>query len=612
MGLRKKFSIFLGIFVAALLIPIILIFIFSFRSYTITNAKEKASIVANMVKDGLTTHMENGIMSTRNIFLAKVSKIDGVKNLKILRSANVDKQFGKAIESSFVLDNLEKEVLKKGISKTKIIEDPKSVNLKVVIPYTASSYDIPNCLKCHDAKEGEVLGAISMEFDITDIRTESLLIILKTVGAILLISLLGMSLVNIYTKKYIRFFEKMRFVLQKAYKGDYSQRVEQGISKELEGVSKWLNALMQKIEFNLNSINKNVEFFIDFKPSSNDPLLSVQELVDELASVYKLKHIIEKDKDRYQVYDRIVELLVKRFGIEEFIFYEINKERETREIYYKGNVKEICHIDTGELSMCRAYRVSEQILSDEYLDICSKVAKNKKIKYICLPMSVTENITILITFIPATKERKEYINHLLYKIKNYLNVSKTALETKILLEELKDLSMKDKLTNTYNRRYLDLFIKNSIPQALRSNIPYSLLMVDIDYFKMVNDSYGHDAGDIVIKELVNTIEEDIRSSDVIIRFGGEEFLVLLYNCTKNDAKEIAQKIRKDFKNKDINLGNIKINKTVSIGVSEFPKDTSYFWQAIKFADMALYRAKETGRDKVVVYDPSLFKKSDKY
>ncbi len=612
MGLQKKFSIFLSIFVAVLLIPTIIIFVISFREYSISNAKEKAEIVANMVKDGLTTHMENGIMATRSIFLAKVSKIEGVKHLRILRSNNVDEQFGKAVESSFILDTLEKAVLKDGLRKSRLIEDSNSVNLKVVIPYTASSYDIPNCLKCHNAKEGEVLGAISMEFDITNTRTDSFVTITKTVVAILLISLLGILFVNIYTKKYIRFFENMKSVLQKAYKGDYSKRVNLTISKELEGVGRWLNALMQKIEFNLQSINNNVEFFIDFKPSSKDPLLSVRELVDELASVYKLKHIIEKDKDRYQVYDRIVELLVKKFEITEFIFYEINKERATREIYYQGDVEEICHIETGELNHCRAYRISEQVTSDKYLAICSSVKADESIKYICLPMRVTKNISILITFIPTTQEKREYINTLLYKIKNYLNISKTALETKILLEELKDLSMKDKLTDTYNRRYLDVFIKNSIPQALRSNIPYSLMMVDIDYFKMVNDTYGHDAGDIVIKELVKTIKEDIRSSDVIIRFGGEEFLVLLYNCTKEDAKEIAQKIREDFKSRDINLGNIKINKTVSIGVSEFPRDTNYFWQSIKFADMALYRAKESGRDQVVLYNPSDFKESKNY
>ncbi len=609
MGLQKKFSIFLTIFVATLLIPTIVIFIISFRDYSVSNAKEKAHIVANMVKDGLTVHMENGIMSTRNIFLAKVSRIDGVKNLKVLRSKNVDKQFGEAIESNLTLDSLEKEVLKSGVSKSKIIENAHSASLKIVIPYIASSYDIPNCLNCHDAKEGEVLGAISMEFDITDIRTESIFIILKTVLAILLISIIGILIVNIYTRRYIKFFENIKIVLQRAYEGDYSKRVANIVSKELYGVSKWLNALMQKIETNLKSINKNVEFFIDFKASSKDPLLSVQELVEELASVYKVKHIIEKDKDRYQVYDRIVELLNKKFNISEFILYEINSERETREIVYKG-VEPICQIEAGNLKMCRAYRVRDEISSDNHLQICASV--QKETNYICLPIKITDTISILISFIPSTKEKEEYINNTLYKIKNYLNISKGVLETKILLEELKDLSMKDKLTDTYNRRYLDIFIKNSIPQALRSNIPYSLMMVDIDYFKMVNDTYGHDAGDIVIKELVETVVEDIRSSDVVIRFGGEEFLVLLYDCKKEDAKEIANKIREDFKNRNINLGNVKINKTVSIGVSEFPRDTNHFWQAIKFADIALYRAKNSGRDQVVVYDPSQFQQSDKY
>jgi len=337
-------------------------------------------------------------------------------------------------------------------------------------------------------------------------------------------------------------------------------------------------------------------------------------LVDELASVYKLKHIIEKDKDRYQIYDRIVELLIRKFLIKEFIFYEIDKNKEIREIHYKSeDIEEICQIETGNLNLCRAYRIYEQVNSSNYLEICAKIDKDKKnIKYICLPMDITNNISILITFIPNSQERKEYISRVIYKIRNYLNVSKTVLETKILLEELKDLSMKDKLTNSYNRRYLDLFIKKNIPQALRSNIPYSLMMVDIDYFKMVNDTYGHDAGDIVIRELVNTIDRNIRGSDVIIRFGGEEFLVLLYNCTKNNARNLAQKIREDFKNQDINLGSVKINKTVSIGISEFPEDTNYFWQSIKFADMALYRAKENGRDRVVTYDPSQFQESSQY
>jgi diguanylate cyclase (GGDEF)-like protein len=585
------------------------IFIFYFRNYSIANAKEKAVIVANMVKDGLTVHMENGIMMKRNIFLAKVSRIKGVKNIKVLRSENLNRQFKKERKSDVILDKLERVALSSGKIQSKVIESQKEANLKIVIPYIASSYDIPNCLKCHKAKENEVLGAISMEFDITNIRTESIFTIGKTISLILLVSIVGIVILNIYTRKYIKFFEDMKDVLKKAYEGNYTERVTGGINEELKGIERWLNALMQKIELNLKSINKNVEFFINFKSDSKDPLLFVQELVDELASVYKFKHIIEKDKDRYQIYDRVVELIKEKFKINEFIFYEINRERETREIHYKG-VEPICKIYVEELKLCRACRVGEQIISEEYLNICANVKKREN--YVCFPMQITDTISILIIFIPESKNRRDYISNVLYKIKNYLNVSKTVLETKILFEELKDLSMKDKLTNTYNRRYLDIFIKNSIPQALRSNIPYSLMMVDIDYFKMVNDTYGHDAGDIVIKELVNTVVSGIRSSDVLIRFGGEEFLVLLYNCNKKYANEIAESIREDFKSRYINLGNTKINKTVSIGISEFSKDTSHFWQAIKFADIALYKAKHSGRDRVVLYNPSLSKQSDKY
>jgi len=611
MNLKKRFNIFLIVFVTTILLPTIIIIILNFRNYSITTAKDKASIVANMVKDGLTTHMENGIMDKREIFLSKIKNVDNVKDLKILRSKSVDKQFGKSVESSIKMDSLEKEVLEKGIKKEKLIETKDSAFLKIVIPYKATAFEIPNCLKCHDAKEGEVLGAISMEFDITDVRNSSLITISKIVLFSLIITIIGLFIVNIYTKKYVDFFEDLKNIIKKAFNGDYSNRLKSFGNNELSEISRWINALFDKIENSLENIKRSVGYFINFELEKKDPLLSIQDFVNELAAIYKFKNIIERDKDLHQIYDRMIELLERKFEIKNFVFYELDKSASKRNIYYSNTQFRICDEADEDISLCRAYRTQNIVSSDKYLHIC-EAAKDSDLFYVCIPLKITDEFFIVLSFIAESKEEFKRVKSILDKFKNYLEVSKSAIETQILLDELKDLSLKDKMTGAYNRRYLDIFVQKNIPQALRANTPYSILMVDIDYFKMVNDTYGHDAGDTVIKELVKTIFENIRESDVVVRFGGEEFLILLYNCTKENAKIVAEKIKTKFKNKFINVGMDRIKKTISIGIAEFPKDSSQFWQTIKFADMALYKAKESGRDRIITYNAESFKIDENY
>ncbi len=128
---------------------------------------------------------------------------------------------------------------------------------------------------------------------------------------------------------------------------------------------------------------------------------------------------------------------------------------------------------------------------------------------------------------------------------------------------------------------------------------------------MVNDTYGHDIGDIVIKELSEILTSSIRKSDIAFRFGGEEFLVLLYNCDNKQVGIIAENIRVTFEKKLLNANNgITFSKTLSIGTSIFPNDTGTIWRTIKFADIALYSAKRTGRNKVVQFDEKLLEKNN--
>ena len=130
-----------------------------------------------------------------------------------------------------------------------------------------------------------------------------------------------------------------------------------------------------------------------------------------------------------------------------------------------------------------------------------------------------------------------------------------------------------------------------------------VLLLDMDHFKAVNDEYGHDIGDKVLKELARILNETIRESDIIIRYGGEEFIVLLVNIkTEEQAISVANKIRIKVSENEIDVyAGSKLRKTVSIGLSMFPEDSSSLESVIKNADIALYEAKNKGRSQFLKY-----------
>lgn len=174
------------------------------------------------------------------------------------------------------------------------------------------------------------------------------------------------------------------------------------------------------------------------------------------------------------------------------------------------------------------------------------------------------------------------------------------LELKV--NELKKLSVTDSLTNLYNRRYFFETAKNIIELSKRENISVSLLMLDIDHFKQVNDTYGHQAGDMILVEISKEIHTMTRVSDIFARVGGEEFALLLYNTSLEDAREIAENICERIDNKVFVYNDIKIHVTTSIGVSGLDDSISSLEVLYKEADSKLYQAKSNGRNTVVLED----------
>jgi diguanylate cyclase len=167
---------------------------------------------------------------------------------------------------------------------------------------------------------------------------------------------------------------------------------------------------------------------------------------------------------------------------------------------------------------------------------------------------------------------------------------------------LKNEATKDFLTGLNNVRQFDTSF-NSISQlTLRKEEKLSLLFIDIDFFKKVNDTYGHNKGDIVLKILADIFIDTFRIFDVISRNGGEEFSILLLDCSASEAVEIAERLRKKVETHKFNISDkVILNITISIGISAYPDTTDKIDELLENADNALYVAKRTGRNKVVLY-----------
>ena len=174
---------------------------------------------------------------------------------------------------------------------------------------------------------------------------------------------------------------------------------------------------------------------------------------------------------------------------------------------------------------------------------------------------------------------------------------------------LEQENITDPLTGIYNRRYLERRLKEEFSRAQRYRLQLCLALIDIDHFKNVNDSYGHQGGDIVLKELGALLSHDIRPSDIAARYGGEEFLIILTSTAALEARALCERLRQSIESRAVVLIGAtnerhEIHFTVSIGVAGLDQAIDSVDQLVRLTDEALYRAKREGRNQVIAAQQS--------
>jgi len=183
----------------------------------------------------------------------------------------------------------------------------------------------------------------------------------------------------------------------------------------------------------------------------------------------------------------------------------------------------------------------------------------------------------------------------------YTKLEDQMREIQELQDELREQAIRDPLTKLHNRHYLKETLGRELSRALRERYPVSFLLLDIDHFKRVNDTYGHAAGDFVLRDLADHLMEFTRTGDIVCRYGGEEFLVVFPNTKEQDAFFIADRLRASIQESPIYVDHHMIPITISAGISEFPTHGQYEALIFETADKALYHAKHNGRNQVALW-----------
>lgn len=337
-------------------------------------------------------------------------------------------------------------------------------------------------------------------------------------------------------------------------------------------------------------------------------------LMDTVYSMTMFKKVIEEDTNLEDVYARLGEVFRGELGLEDFVIFEVSENQRDMMPVYPLTLDSkalFCSADIlNNCELCRARKTGHEISSLAYPQVCKQFKAESGKVHICIPMMIAGRAGGVVQFLfddPQGDQRlAEALREKIFKAEAYLKQSLSVIEAKRLMNTLRESALKDPLTGLYNRRFLQDHANHIISGTLRRKRCLGMVMCDLDYFKQVNDQHGHDVGDIVLKDTAQLLLKGVRDADIVLRFGGEEFFILLTDINPGDAIIVAEKIRASFDENKFKIPSGVLKKTLSLGVSEFPNDSEGFWQCIKYADVALYKAKDSGRNRAIQFDPKMW------
>lgn len=539
---------------------------------------------------------------------AKVQK--EINDLWISRSDEFSDEIGR--KRSSYRDQIERNVY---ISKRpseesmKRIEGTNDHEARVSFPIFAEQ----KCIVCHiGTKQGAVIGAVNATillkdniYDIIFSSEDEFLAFI--VGA----SLITMIVLMFSVKSFSTISASIQDAIISAINGDFTRRVRSRMIGTDE-LAKILNKLLESLDKNLAAIDTKIAtIFIYNKLLYNkNPLMRLSEVMNEVVALYIFKNKIDSMKKTNDIYKEIQVVIQKYIKYKSLIFAELVNDEIVSgyKIENDANMK----VMAGEINSIekRLENDNRNILySDEKGSVFISTSTGG-LHAIDLKFVISDKLMIYYSIMLSSKKELAEKEKSITRIYNYMREARHIINNKMLMKEIEESSYTDPLTKAYNRFFLDKH-GDKLKEKLEKHISFGVLMLDIDHFKNINDTYGHAVGDAGIVLLVETIRKVIRPIDKLVRYGGEEFVVILDNADMEEAKRVAEKIRTAFAMaKKCSRGELTFNKSVSIGVSVMPEFSKDIWECINQADTALYEAKEGGRNRVIPYSNEVQARAD--
>jgi two-component system cell cycle response regulator len=289
-------------------------------------------------------------------------------------------------------------------------------------------------------------------------------------------------------------------------------------------------------------------------------------------------------------------LLVKSKGNANILANELKKEYEVA-VHSSEDALEVCStISPGLYNLV--------VLDIQMLELCQDEIRKarEKLQPLFLP----------VLLVAPRQSKATVLKHLWKTVDEIIwtPIEKVELSARVSIllrvhhysERLREIAITDGLTRLYNRRYFMEMAEKAFKEALENELPLSVAMMDVDHFKRVNDTYGHAAGDEVLRMVAEVCRKSTRGNDILGRYGGEEFVLLMRNTPISGAVIAAERIRQAVADTSIETPSGVVKVTISIGVAQLNDRIDRLDRLLSLADEALYRAKESGRNKVVVQD----------
>lgn len=355
----------------------------------------------------------------------------------------------------------------------------------------------------------------------------------------------------------------------------------------------------------LETKNRMLEAQSDLILKKTSQLVLLNELAQNINSSLELNEVLEL----------VARQCAESIGVNQCLVWMVNEDdgllQASAAHGLSKNELENLHLYFSELNQSLMLDVLHQkqikLIPSAQEQILFKTVVKKQLSSstsLLIPLILKEQ-ALGVILVSDTRENHEFVEDEIALLTAIINQTVMAIENAKLYQKMKEQAITDCMTGLFNHRYFQLRLTEEYSHTIRHSIPLSLIMLDIDYFKKYNDTYGHMAGDLVLKEIAGLIKSTVRQNDVVARYGGEEFVVIMPLTNYTGAEVVAERIRASVE-ECLFLGDIntpQVSMSVSIGVAVIdPANKSLCSREalIKHADAALYQAKEGGRNRVIM------------